>query len=97
MSVFPFVQEYLQHRPIVDAYLRGDRTETMNQTSLMGMTLEMFAMVFLVAVALYITSVVLLIVEWNKIPDWAKVVGILGLLSGCAIVTLIVVLVTRKN
>jgi len=61
------------------------------------MTLEIFAMAFLIAITIYILSIVLLIVEWNKIPEWAKVVGVIGLLSGCAIVTLVVVLVTRKN
>jgi len=53
----------------------------------------------LLGLAIWIWALIALVNFWSKLPIWAQVIGILGLLmpAGGPIITLIVVYVAKNN
>ena len=62
-----------------------------------GLAIGVFFAVFLIVLGLWIWAIVLLVQNWNVLPDWAKVLGILGVLFGFPILTIIVVFCGRNQ
>jgi hypothetical protein len=83
----------------IEGYTR-DTDINVNNTAILGMTIEIFLLFFIITLVLWICGLVLLINNWNIIPDWAKVVGVFGLLPiipGGPIVTIVLVLIITKQ
>ena len=59
-----------------------------------GITLVVVA--FVLTLLIFAWAIYALISRWNRIPTWAKIVGVIALLVGWPPVTLIVVYVTSK-
>ena len=99
---------YKDNKHVIDTHINNQSIEgysrdtdiNVNNTAILGMTLEIFLLFFIISLVLWICGLVLLINNWNIIPDWAKVVGVLGLLPiipGGPIVTIVVVLIITKQ
>ena len=100
-SLFNLLKAYKENKTLCDAYLNRQSIEGMNDDSktVLGLGLGIFLTILLVSVVLFIIALVLLIKDWNQIPEWAKVVGIIGILFFGplgSIATIIIVMITKK-
>lgn len=68
-----------------------------NASSIMGMGIGIFLVIFLLVLITYIIAIYMLIANWSKLPDWAKATGLICLLFGLSIGTIIVVVVARDD
>lgn len=74
--------------------------ESDSQKVIMGMSQGLFAIIVILSFAIWIWALVVLVIFWRHLPDWAKVVGILGLLPivpGGSIITLVTVYIAKGN
>mgnify|MGYP003981892711 CR=1 FL=1 len=92
----------------VDYVKRQEKKETYGDSGninkedglILGMSVGLYAVVVVVALAIWVTTIILLITNWKNLPTWAQVVGVLGLLPIIPMgtfVTLIVVLVAKNS
>lgn len=85
-------KEYSEHRELVDAYMKGDRTEMMYSTRIRGMSVGMFVILLIIFTAIWITCLYFLIRYWDVLPTWVKVVTILDMLAGTGTIGLVVMM-----
>jgi hypothetical protein len=100
------IKEYNKNKPIVDAYLQGKSIENysmsgdgMNGTdkTILGLSIGVFTVIFIINLLIFIGAIVLLVNHWNDpLPDWAKVCAIVFLVMGLPLVSLIILLITKK-
>ena len=67
---------------------------------ILGMGIGLFLTILAKSLALWIWALVLLARYWSVIPDWAKIIGIIGVLPiipGGTIITIIVMYVVEKK
>jgi len=67
-----------------------------NDKKVLGMAIGIFVFIFLLMLVVFIFAVYLLIVNWKKLPDWAKAVGLISLFF-FPLVTIIVVYVSKEE
>ena len=65
--------------------------------SIMGWSIGIFLVIFLLVLITYIVAIYMLIANWSKLPDWAKVTGLICLFLGLSIGTIVIVVVTRDD
>ena len=70
--------------------------------ALMGLSIGILLIIFLILTALWVTGLVLLIKHWSTIPVWARWVGVLGLgpfgfIPFGPVATIFVVLATKGD
>ena len=105
MSVKTAVKEWYENKPLIDAYLRGELIEGIDgkeTTKILGYGIGIFVIVALVVVALWFWALYATIKFWKLLPTWAKVIAVIGLLSGWmygvgTLITLIVVYASKKR
>lgn len=85
------IRDYLQNR---EGY--EDNNSNGGATTILGLSAGFFIILFLVSIFLFIYSIYLLVVNWNVLPTWAKVIGLIGLFF-FPLVTIIVVLVGKAE
>ncbi len=100
-SLYDYVKEYQKNKPLIQAYLRNQHVEQYgnDDTTIMGLGIGVFITFLLIQVALWIWAIIVLVKYWKFLPDWAKVLGIIGVLPiffGGPILTLIVVYVGKR-
>ena len=108
-SLIELFKAYKDNKHIINAYFNNKSIEgysrdstdiNVNNTAILGMTLELFLVFFIISLVLWICALVLLINNWNIIPDWAKIVGVLGVLPiipGGPIITIVIILIITKQ
>lgn len=62
-----------------------------------GLFIFIIVLIVVVLLVSFVWSIYCLIKYWNKIPDWAKAVGIMGILMGFPILTIIVVYASKTK
>jgi len=101
-----FLNEYQQNREVIEAYLKGDTIEGFNDIikatnahNIEGLTVGTFIAIFAFILAIWIWALVVTIQFWHFIPVWAKVLALVGLLTGVGgpVLTLIVVYASKSN
>ena len=102
-SLYDFLVEYQNNEADLQAYLHGKTIENYNGSGsgdkYFGLEIGVFIAIFLIAIVIWIWAIVVLIKYWKMLPDWAKVVGLLGVLPIVPlgpIVTLIVVYIGKQ-
>ena len=65
--------------------------------SIMGWSIGIFLVIFLLVLITYIVAIYMLIANWSKLPDWAKVTGLICLFLGLSIGTIVIVVVARDD
>ena len=61
--------------------------------------MELFIFILFISILIWICALVQLMRNWNNIPEWARfvgVIGLLGIISGGPIITLIAIYITKK-
>ena len=94
-----FIHAYLKKQPI-EGYKDDTDTVTVNNSAILGMTVEIFLIILIISISIWVFALVLLINNWNVLPDWAKVVGVIGVLPIFpfgSIVTIISVLASKSS
>jgi hypothetical protein len=98
LSTPVLVKEYYEHRELVDAYIKGDRTEMMHSTMIHGFSLNVFVFLLLLFTAIWFTCLYFLVRYWDVLPTWVKTITIIDMLIGTGIFALVIILaVLYKN
>lgn len=101
-SLPSLIKAYNDNRELIIAHQSGhciegftDSPNTQDE-KVMGMTIGLFISVLVISLALWIWGLVLLIIYWKVLEDWAKAVGIISLVIGFPLLTIIVGYLGRK-
>jgi len=100
-SLYNYLVEYKNNKDLIKAYLSNQHIEnyTSGDNTILGFSIGIFLLLLLITFAIWIWAVVILVKYWNKLPDWAKVLGLIGVLPvlpGGPIMTLIVVYIGKQ-
>ena len=102
-SLYELMRHYTKHKNIIDAYLKGESIEYYRDSDdqqIIGMSLAIFITILIITIILWIWALAITIIAWESLPEWAKVLAILGLIPIIPfgpIVTLIVVYIAKNN
>ena len=112
-SLYNYLLAYENNKDLIKAYLSNKHIESDTETTtnqvdtdklvnnvatIMDYSIGIFIIGFLISLALWIWAVVILVKYWNQLPNWAKVLGIIGVLPvipGGSIMTIIVVYIGK--
>lgn len=97
---FPEVNNQEQLRLQLNGVAMKQQENTSESDGILGMGIALFLTILAINLALWIWALVLLVRYWSVIPDWAKIIGIIGVLPiipGGAIITIIVMYVVEKK
>ncbi len=96
-SIFNMLKEAKKNEAKLSAYFKGEIYEGLNGNKIMGLDIALFSTLLVLIVVLWIWALVVLIVWWKDIADWAKILGILGLVfpSIGPIITILVVYISK--
>ena len=115
MSIYILFEKYKENKPLIDAYIKRQSVENFNgdggdggdgidptttDGTILGVSIGIFLLLLLVSIAIWIWAIVVLIKYWNQLPDWAKVLGVLGVIPAVPlgpVVTLICVYVAKTK
>lgn len=113
MSIYILFEKYKENKPLIDAYIKRQSVENFNGDggdgfdpdpstggTILGLSIGFFLLLLLVSIGIWIWAIVVLIKYWNRLPDWAKVLGVLGLIPAVPlgpVVTLICVYVAKTK
>lgn len=100
-SAFNMLNEFQKNRPMIHAYLNGKSIEnySYNNNTLLGMSVANFMIAFVIVIGIWIWALIELVVNWPKLPIWAKFLGFIGLFLGVGgpVMTLVVVYLTKSS
>lgn len=103
LSLTTAIQVYHENRDHIHARLSSGtdfNIPTEKDKELLGMAVGTFIIIIILLLVLYVWAIIALINNWEKLPGWAKVIGLLGVIPGVPIgplVTLIVVFCARQS
>lgn len=104
-SVKTVIREWYENKPLINAYLAGESIEGIEgeaAAKILGFGIGIFILVALVVVVLWFWALYATIKFWNLLPAWARVVSVIGLLTGWmygvgTLITLIVVYASKRS
>jgi hypothetical protein len=91
------MNEYADHKELVDSYLSGQRTETMNNTRISGLSVGMFSVILITVMMIWVASLYLIIKEWDALPTWVRVVSIVDIVLGSGLIAVVCILATKNK
>ena len=102
VSVFDLMKAYDENRILINSTLQGKSIENYGDenSTIMGVSVVIFVVMLIVSIGIWIWALVATVTYWKLLPDWAKVVSILGLIPiipGGPIVTLVVVYIAKQK
>jgi len=97
MSVYHLMNEYAGHKELVDSYLSGQRTETMNNTRISGLSVGMFSVILIAVMMIWVASLYLIIKEWDTLPTWVRVISIVDIVLGSGLIAVVCILATKNK
>lgn len=100
LSLHDFIKTYKENRIIINATLQGQTIENSGDGTVLGISIVLFLVFFILFLCIWIWALVATVKYWKLLPDWAKVVSILGLIPiipGGPIVTLVVVYISKQQ
>jgi hypothetical protein len=103
LSPTSILQTYNDHKDVINAHLAGtaDPVQVARVQQFLGMGIALFVAIAIAALLLWGGAIYVLYSNWATLPDWARVVGVLGVLPLPVpigpIGTIIVVLITKGS
>jgi hypothetical protein len=93
LSLPYLLREYRQNKDIIDAYYGRSTVEGLDDKSIdgkvAGLTVGVFMIALILALVFFIWAIWLLIARWSYVKDWVKIVGVIALLMGMPVITII--------
>lgn len=111
-SLFTLLDAYAENKDVIEAYIKNQSIEgyryaivndngSVNPTDaplVMGMGIGLFIILLILTIGMWLWAIIALVTYWDKLPSWAQIVGILGIVSGIGpLVTIIVVYIAKKK
>jgi hypothetical protein len=111
-NIFELLDAYSKNKQEITFYLKnhsantiemygmyGDgQTLTTDDKKILGMSIAVFLVILLINLIIFIWAIYSLVVYWKVIPDYVKVIGILGLFFPFfPVLTLILVYATKTS
>jgi|TARA_B110000037_G_scaffold32432_1_gene39110 hypothetical protein len=102
-SLASLLNEYSKNKEMINAYLQNKTVEGFdddNNAVYIGLGIGMFITIVVFVIIIWIWALVVTIKYWKVLPDWARVLAILGLIPvipGGPIVSLIVVYIAKGS
>jgi len=103
-SLASLLQEYSERKEQIDAYLQNKTVEGYDsnppENNVFYVSTGVFITIVIVSLIIWVWALVVTIKYWKYLPDWARVLAILGLIPvipGGPIVTLVVVYVSHGS
>ena len=111
-SLSELLSSYNKNKVSIHAHLRGDVVEAFNgngngngnngqvATTFLGMTAAVFMIALIIGLSIWIFALVILVKHWHVLPEWAQVIGAIGLVPFVPlgpIVTIIVVYLGKRQ
>ena len=106
-NIFELLQAYKDNRFLIESYIKGESIESYKYSDMsddgtednliFGMSVGVFLIFFIFVLGLWIYALMILLKYWKNLPDWAKIIGVLGLLTGLGPVVTIVVVYVGKD
>ena len=96
------INEYNDNKNLINAYLNNKSIEGYTDSdskTISGVSIGIFIFILLIVITLWIWGLVVTIKYWDFIPTWAKVLALIGLLTGIGgpALTLIVVYISKSK
>ena len=109
-TLYHFLHEYNQNRDLIEAYLKGECIEGFqaetdgkdkkdnDDPEISGFAIGVFLTFFVILLAFWIWALVATVKFWDFLPTWARVLALVGLLTGIGgpLLTLIAVYVGKS-
>ena len=104
-SLLEFLSEYEKNKVVIHSYLQGNTIENYTDTdttttAMFGLGVGVFVLLLIIMIAIWAWALWSLVTYWKILPDWAKVLGIIGILPiipGGTIITLISVYIGKQQ
>lgn len=103
-SVFHCINEWQKNRPVIEAYLSGQKTEGFGLTLcdsgiIKFLGIPNFIAYTIVTVLLWVFALIMLVIRWKVLGVAAKILGVTGLVTcfGGPIMTLVAVFVGSEH
>lgn len=101
-SLYDYINAYNNNKHMIDNIIFNNSIEYYGNenTTILGMSVSLFVIGFLISLALWIWGLVLTLKYWQDLPDWAKVLCVIGLLPILPlgpIITIIVAYITKNK
>lgn len=96
-SINTLVTEYIKH---TNKENYKDPNDPAAAGTILGLSLAIFFVLLLLTIGLWFFALFYLMKHWNELPDWAKALGVLGLIPAVPlgpIVTIIAVAVGKND
>lgn len=98
-SISNLTKEFRENKHIIEAYFKNQSIEGYDEeaSKIMGMSVVPFLILLIISLSIWIWAVFVLVKYWKILPDWAKIIGLIGVIPvfacGGPVMTLIVVYV----
>jgi len=102
-SVFSLLKVYRDNKSVIETYLSGNTKEGLDDDDHQPFEsyggLVAFLIMLLITLPIFIWAIVWTFKYWDILPDWAKVIALLGLFggSGGPIMTLVAIYIAKNH
>jgi hypothetical protein len=106
-SLFKLLKVYKDNKNKIESYINNQSIENYNDikdinnvnnvNKIMNVPIHIFLFFLIISIAFWVWALVVLTKYWKVIPNWARILGVLGLIFGFGPFTLIIVYVTKST
>ena len=99
-SLSNMLKEYKKNHYIIESYISNKSIEMNddNDKLIMDLPIPIFLTLLIFSIGIWFFALYILINNWKKLPSWAQVFGILGLVSGFGpLLTILVVFIGKET
>ena len=96
-SLFNLLREAKKNKAKIIAYFKGETYEGLEGNTIMGIDVGLFSVLMVLIWIMWLWALIVLVIWWNDIADWAKILGVIGLIfpSIGPAITLLVVYISK--
>jgi len=103
-SLFKLLKVYKDNKNKIESYINNQSIENYNDikdinnvNKIMNVPIHIFLFFLIISIAFWVWALVVLTKYWKVIPNWARILGVLGLIFGFGPFTLIIVYITKST
>ena len=99
------IKEYYKNKDLINAYYKNDLVQRYkyrgadnngDMDTILGLSITIFMTILFINLIIWVIAIYMLVVNWKKLQDWAKIIGVGGMIFYLPIVTIVIVLVGKK-